>query len=309
MRGVSHPATQPARIPLPELIAWQGIQLWVPRGWFLNGFNGDWREGVLTVSSPGQTHLDIKWVRTRARSDLRFHLQRFLRRLERDARRRGARFTATMDADGTHSIRFRWSGHEQAVGRIHRCPKCQCITLMQLRSASRHEPLHTLASAIFDSVRDHPDERGWVAWSLYGLTTKLPARFRLEQHAILTGQTRLVFRSGREQLIVERVARAQQLMRGWELPDWAHHWLGWHRWHSRTHWLELEGQPYLLLEGRLRWLALLSETLTSLLTLRRPAWRLHAAAWLDEKANAVFHVLHRSSRKSELLKEIIVATG
>lgn len=295
-------------MPLPVCIAWQGIRLQLPNEWFLNGFSGDWREGVLTISSPGKTHLDIKWVRTKGRSDLQFHLQRFLKQLERDARKRGARFTGTMEPEGEASLRFRWSGHEQAVGRIRRCPECRCITLMQLRSASRHEPLHTLARAIFDTLIDHPDEEDWVDWSLYGLQTAVPERFRLESHTILTGQTRLSFRAGRERLIVERVARAEQLMRGWSLPDWAQVWLRWERWRGRLEPFEFEGDPALLLQGRLREGALITESLQGLFTLHLPAWRIRAVAWLCPERNALFHIVHQSSRRTHLLDEVMART-
>lgn len=295
-------------MPLPVCIAWQGIQLQLPNEWFLNGFSGDWREGVLTISSPGKTHLDIKWVRTKGRSDLHFHLQRFLRQLERDARKRRARFTGTIEPETEQRLRFRWSGHEQAVGRIQRCPKCQCITLMQLRTASRHEPLHTLAHAIFSTLVDHPDEQGWVEWSLYGLQTAVPQRFRLESHAILTGQTRLKFRAGRERLIIERVARAEQLMRGWSLQDWAQAWLRWERWRGTREPFEFEGDPALLLEGRLSAGALLSESLQSLFTLRLPAWRIRAVAWFCPARNALFHILHQSPRPSRLMEEVMART-
>jgi len=295
-------------MPLPVSIAWQGIQLELPADWYLNGFSGDWREGVLTISSPGKTHLDIKWVRTRARSDLQFHLQRFLKQLERDARKQRARFTGTIEPEGEQSLRFRWNGHEQAVGRIRRCPDCQCITLMQLCSASRHEPLHTLASAIFDTLLDHPDEHGWVEWSLYGLQTAVPERFRLESHAILTGQTRLSFRAGRERLTIERIARAEQLMRGWSMSDWVHAWLRWDRWHGTREPFEFEGDPALIGQGRLHLGTMMSESLQSLFTLRRPAWRIRAVAWLCPERNALFHILHQGSRKDNLLDEVMART-
>ncbi len=295
-------------MPLPVHIAWQGIQLLLPNEWFLNGFSGDWREGVLTISSPGKTHLDIKWVRTKKRSDLQFHLQQFLKRLERDARKRRVRFTGSIEPDGKTGYRFRWSGHEQAVGRIRRCPECQCITLMQLRSASRHEPLHTLACAIFDTLVDHPDDEGWVEWSLYGLQTAIPDRFRLESHTILTGQTRLAFRAGRERLIVERIGRAEQHMRGWSMPDWVRVWLHWERWHGALEPFEFDGDEAVLLQGQLRAGALLTESLQSLLGLRLPAWRIRAVAWFCPERNALFHVLHQSARKSHLLDEVMAKT-
>jgi hypothetical protein len=296
------------RVPLPVRIAWQGIQLQVPEEWFLNGFSGDWREGLLTISSPGRTHLDLKWVRTKARSDLQLHLQQFLKRLERDARKQRARFSGTLEPDDNAGFRFRWSGLEHAVGRIQRCPECHCITLMQLRTAARHEPLHTLASAIFDTLRDHPDEDGWVEWSLYGLRTAVPERFRLEKQAILTGQTRLVFRAGRERLLVERIARAEQLLKEWSLPEWAQVWLRWEQWHGTAEPLELENHPALRLQGRLSGGHLITETLPALLTLRLPAWRIDAALWLCPKRNTLYHILHQHSRKSELLNEVIART-
>jgi hypothetical protein len=295
-------------MPLPVCIAWQGIQLRLPNDWFLSGFSGDWREGVLTISSPGKTHLDLKWVRTKGRSDLQFHLRRFLQHLERDARKRRERFTGTIEPEDESSLRFRWSGREQAVGLIRRCPECQCITLMQLRSASRHEPLHALASAIFDTLVDHPDEEGWVEWSLYGLQTAIPERFRLEKHTILTGQTRLSFRARGERLVVERIARAEQLMRGWTLSEWVQRWLRWEQWRGMPEPFEFEGDPALLLQGRLREGALISETLRSLFTLRLPVWRVRAAAWLCPHRNALFHITHQSLRNSPLLEEVMART-
>jgi len=297
-----------ARVPLPVTIAWQGIRLQVPEAWFLNGFSGDWREGMLTISSTGKTHLDIKWVRTKARSDLQFHLQRFLKRLERDARKQRARFTGTLEPDGKEGFRFRWNGVGQAVGRIQRCPECQCITLMQLRTTARHEPLHTLASAIFETLCDHPDEQGWVEWSLYGLRTAVPNRFRLERHTILTGQTRLAFRAGRERLIVERIARAEQLLKDWSLHEWAQVWLRWEQLRGTPEPFELESDPALRLQGRLSWGHLIAESLPALLTLRLPAWRIRAAVWLCPKRNTLYHILHQHSRKSKLLDEVMTRT-
>ncbi|MCS7209314.1 MAG: hypothetical protein NZ874_07060, partial [Fimbriimonadales bacterium] len=70
LRGVPRTETPLAVPALPTLIGWQGIRLNTPPDWFLKGYSGNWREGVLQIGSPQSAEIDLKWSRVRRKTDL-----------------------------------------------------------------------------------------------------------------------------------------------------------------------------------------------------------------------------------------------
>ncbi|MFQ3611717.1 MAG: hypothetical protein SNJ72_09535 [Fimbriimonadales bacterium] len=294
--------------PLPVTIGWQGISLQVPAEWYLKGYTGDWREGYLQIGSPTSTEIDIKWVRSRRKTDLHYVLQQFLKRLEREKRKARHKFTGSIQTLSDHLLEFRWSADERGLGQIRRCEHCQTIALIQIRSSSKHEALYQIARPIFATLSDHPEEDGWVTWSLYGLHTALPARFRLEKAQVLTGQTRLIFRYRRERVLVERVARAEQLLKGYTFEEWVNGWLKWEAYPGIREPFEQDGDTGLHLSSRLGASALIAESLMSLPILHLPAYRVRMVAWLCPERNAVFHIQHRSPRRTDLLEEVMART-
>lgn len=173
----------------------------------------------------------------------------------------------------------------------------------------KHDALFQLARPIFKSLRVAPDAEGWVEWSLYGLQTAAPADFRLEKAQVLTGQTRLVLRRRHEQLLIERIARAEQLMKGYEFSEWVNHWLRWSAWRGeREPFTWNENDFGIHLRTRLRPTALLSELIACPVQLRLPSWRVRAVAWLCKERNTVFHIQHHTALDSGLLEEVMART-
>ncbi|MFN3690151.1 MAG: hypothetical protein ACK4UU_04415, partial [Fimbriimonadales bacterium] len=294
---------------LPTLIGWQGIRLNAPPDWFLKGYSGDWREGFLQVGSPHSAEIDLKWTRSRRQTDLNYVLQQFLKRLERTKHKARQPFAGTIHPVDAHTIEFRWRADERAVGRIQRYPEHHTIVLIQLRSASRHDALFQIARPIFESLRVAPDADGWVEWSLYGLQTAAPAAFRLEKSQVLTGQTRLMLRCRHERLLIERIARAEQLLKGYEFAEWVDYWLRWHGWRGAREPFTWGANDFgVHLRSHLRGGALLAECVVSPLRLRLPAWRVRAVAWLCKERNTVFHIQHRSPFRSNLIEEVMART-
>jgi len=299
------------QVPLPVRIGWQGIQLRVPEGWFLKGYTGEWKEGYLQIGSPGSTEIDIKWVRSRRRTDLPYVLRQFLRRIERAKRRIRQPYLGTIKPIDEETLEFRWQSDERALGQIRRYPDCHTIVLIQARSGSRHETLHHLARAIFETLSVKPDPDGWVVWSLYGLCTAVPERFRLAKAQILTGQTRLIFRHRREHLLIERIARAEQLRKGYTFEEWANLWLKWEP-YRRSARSKLDSTPEMVpslrLSARLPLSTAIAETVRSVLTLHRPAWYVEAIAWVAPERNTIFHIHYQTPRKNALLEEVLART-
>lgn len=213
---------------LPTRIGWQGLRLDAPPDWFLKGYSGDWRK-VFCKSAPHSMESDLKWSRTRRKTDLAYVLQQFLAKLERAKRKARQPFHATLHPVDDHCIEFRWRSDERAVGRIQRDPDNHIIVLMQLRAASKHDALFQQARPMFEPAR-RARRRGWVEWSLYGLHSAAPADFRLEKAQVITGQTRLTLVRRHERLILERVARAEQRSKATSSPSGWTHWLRWRGW-------------------------------------------------------------------------------
>ncbi|BCW95656.1 MAG: hypothetical protein WHS44_09455 [Fimbriimonadales bacterium] len=294
---------------LPTRIGWQGLRLDAPPDWFLKGYSGDWREGFLQIGSPHSMEFDLKWSRTRRKTDLAYVLQQFLAKLERAKRKARQPFHATLHPVDDHCIEFRWRSDERAVGRIQRDPDNHIIVLMQLRAASKHDALFQQARPMFESLRVAPDEEGWVEWSLYGLHSAAPADFRLEKAQVITGQTRLTLVRRHERLILERVARAEQLIKGYEFAEWVDHWLRWRGWRGvREPFTWSENDSGVHLTTRLGLGALATECVVGLARLRLPAWRVRAVAWLCQPRNTVFHIQHYSPFRSNLLEEVMART-
>jgi hypothetical protein len=294
---------------LPTRIGWQGIRLDAPPDWFLKGYSGDWREGFLQLGSPHSMELDLKWSRARRATDLQYVLQRFISRVEHTKRKACPPLVKSLNPISADCIEFRWRADERAVGRIQRFPDPYIVVLIQLRASSKHDTLFQYARPIFESLCTAPDADGWVEWSVYGLHSAAPADFRLQRARVLTGQTRLTLVRRHERLILERVARAEQLLKGYDLAEWVDHWLGWSRWRGvreRFRWGAHDSGVHLT--TRLNWSAWATECVTSALRLRLPAWRVRAVAWLCQARNTVFHIQHYSPFRSNLLEEVMART-
>ncbi len=291
---------------LPVLIGWQGIRLWVPQDWYLKGYTGDWNEGYLQIGSLGTTEIDLKWVRSKRRTDLQFVLQQFLKRMERAKRKACPPFTGTIHPLNEHQLEFRWTADERALGQIQRYPSSGTIVLIQIRTKSEHKALHSLGRAIFESLQVEPDPDGWVVWSLYGLCTAVHERFRLERAHLLTGQTRLFFRHRREHLLIERIARAEQLLKGYSFEEWVELWLKWERYRGKR--LLEPSHNLIRLQARLPVGSAIAEAIRSGFRLHLPAWRVYAIAWYAPEQNTLFHIQYQTPRETPLLEEVYVRT-
>jgi hypothetical protein len=291
---------------LPTLIGWQGVRLRVPNGWFFNGFSGNWREGVLQIASQGATTLDVKWVRSKKPSDLRLHLDKYLKKIEQDARKRKQRFTGRVETVSEQHLEFQWKSDRKGIGIVRRCPNCQCITLTQI-SGLRNTPIHVLAFHIFDTLQDCSGD-GWNDWSLYGLQTAVPERFLLEHQRIMTGQTRLLFRYRREQILIERFAQAEQSLQDWSLQDWTDVGAEWRTFKKQVEEVSWRNHKGISMNGRLKGFRWMREFEQGIFRLHRPALRVRAALWHCTNRNQILHVRYQSPRRSGLLEQIIERT-
>lgn len=289
---------------LPSLIGWQGISLRAPEGWYLNGVHGTWREGVFQVASRGVCAVDVKWVRSQKASDLRFHLDRYLSKMEKDARKRKSGFSGKVEKHSDESLSFTWKADRKAVGIARRCPECRCIILAQV-SGSRTDSVSTLASQIFSTLQDHSSD-GWSTWCLYGLHTQVPEEFQLEKHRLLTGQTRLLFRHRREVLQIERIAQAEQLLNGNLPSQWGQFYREWRAykgiWEERAYHRH-QGAHF---SGRLKMFPLVRECEQGLIRFQKPALKAHIAVWHCEPRNMLVHVVAQGGKKTQSLLEQVV---
>jgi len=149
---------------------------------------------------------------------------------------------------------------------------------------------------------------GWSDWSLYGLQTAVPEHFALEQHRIFTGQTRLLFRHRREQVVIERFAQAEQALQDWNVAEWASAWGEWRLFKGQVNehlWRNHEGA---IMIGRLKGFRWAREFEQSVFRLHRPALRVRGAVWHCPNRNLILHVRHQGPRRSDLLEQMIERT-
>jgi len=207
---------------MPEktaLVGWQGITVEAPDDWSLVGVSGDEKKGYFRVDSPVASALEVKWeLATGKKPDLMVKAREYVSTIEKSVRRKKAKFTKDLKADGENSVRFWWRADRLGQGRIVYCEKCSRVIIGQV-IATRDENIASVAASILDSISDHRED-GWVSWALYGLAFAVPSGYVIDKQKLMSGYIGLFFKKGPRTIAVERWGLANTLLAKDEIEEW-----------------------------------------------------------------------------------------
>ncbi len=302
-----------------RLLAWQGLSLWHPAGWFLRSFGGRHDKGSLRLFDEDGLRLEILWEKPRAPTDVAVSIQKLLETLAKDAKKAKKPFRIADHPDllsRKHKEReqattFGWSGHAsdplatQGWGASWQCAHCERVIVAHLigRSHEGTRDTQKLASEILSGLSCH-GSGGWEVWSLSGLKLEVPEEFELKNARLLAGRIEWEWERVGPQLPLtpawtrfdERIALARTsvaniVLQNEELQDYIARTLttpdkkrAW----SRGEQAQLNGRPGWIFRGQPREMRKRGLFLLQKRYARHKPPQIELRAWHDEPSNKIF---------------------
>jgi len=207
-------------VPLPVIVAWQGLRFYLPEAYEVAGTYGAWSDGHLLVACDRQPRLSVTWKRERLRPVLERTLASAVKRLLKD--HPDAQLIGD-EAAGADGLVRRYSAPNGGYAVAVRYFPEAGVTVVwrQLTSGS--------STAFGDGVRACEAFANDAAapWAIHGLSCILPAWWRCEGVQALAGLTRGVWMHyPNEQvkadrvLVMRRLACASRVLNGRSLAEW-----------------------------------------------------------------------------------------
>ena len=201
---------------------WQGIQFDVPADWNLAVVNGEYESGYLRLDDDEMVRLELKWEGRRNRLPVDKVVKKYLKEMERKAKKAKAPFEARnlniVSLDGHEhkcmSVRSDLSSATLAC----RCKECGRVVLARLLY-QRGQSGKTLAKRVFSSLKDHAED-GELVWQFFDFRYATPEGFVLERTSLKTGCIEMHYSKKRDEVEVCRAALAQVLLKRRGLKSW-----------------------------------------------------------------------------------------
>jgi len=207
---------------------WAGITLEVPGNWELSGLSGDEKEGYLRLDDDEIPRLELKWAQSKKKKpDLGRVLDDYFKLVRKNYKRKETKLNIqrhvnlTKDESifgGRDVVSFTWKGEIRANGIIFHCHTCHRITIVQIMGHLK-ENLRANTGRILQSVQDHPTTQH-LLWSAYQLSVRVPRRYRLGKHQLLSGYLLFSFADGTRKISVERYGVADVTLKEQDLEFW-----------------------------------------------------------------------------------------
>lgn len=209
---------------------WHGITVRLPSEWNLGRIGGDVRTGVsgyLRLDDAEMSRVEIEWraaleskrpssgssaagdapnLKRRQGVDVNAKkvVDQYLAVLQKKAKRKGTAFTVQRDLPlaqipDEHEC-FIWEADFRAYNLARICSVCGRIVMLRVL-AKLPETGEELASSIFESLQDHPDEGSRYHWGVYDLTFSVPSELTLEEYSLQSGHLSFRFqeKTGKKQ--------------------------------------------------------------------------------------------------------------
>lgn len=210
-----------------KTFGWQGITCDIPSDWELSGLSGDYKDGYLRIDDPVMPRMELKWTRSKKKEpDLQSILDNYFKSVKK-AYEKGRRLNISRDVNlikeeeffKNRSVSFfRWKGDIRAFGAILHCHECKRIVVIQV-IAQLKESIHDTVIDVITSLKDHP-EGHTTFWNIYNLGVKVPRRYTLDKHKLMSGYLLFSFADGSRKLSIERYGMAEILLKSINLEDW-----------------------------------------------------------------------------------------
>lgn len=229
-----------------HVFGWQGLTITLPENWNLAQFGGTHFKGQVRIDDEDGPRLELSWEQVSKGIDIEKSVAKFLRVLERNAKKRRVRFVAEEKARILSKSRtrkaqlanFGWTGERDEIagqgwGMAWQCAECGRVVVAHLigRGAERPERVRELATTLLESLECH-GQGGWETWSVFDLRLEIPLEFKLERARLVTGKLELDWIRPRtpgvlawtqrdERLALSRFALASTILQDEKIEEWA----------------------------------------------------------------------------------------
>lgn len=243
------PAPLPVLFGRPtHVLGWQGFTAVLPENWNPAKFGGNRLAGDLRVDDEDGPRLELRWEESKGHVNIEKTVADFLKRLEKDAKKRNQPFTIIEDVRLVSRGRkhkeqitsFAWRGGDETLaghgyGVAWSCPDCKRVTFGHLLGRAHEKPgkIENLATEIFGSLECH-GRGGWETWSAFDLKLDVPETFALGRAQLLLNKIELEWIRAKapglkglgqvaERIAVRRFPIANVVLERQSLEDWANH--------------------------------------------------------------------------------------
>lgn len=228
-----------------HLLGWQGFTATLPSNWNPAKFGGNHDKGDLRVDDEEGPRLEMRWELSPNEPNIQKSVDDFLKRLEKDAKKRKVAFELLPEVRllGKNRKRknqitnFAWSSDPKELassgfGVAWHCPTCKRVLFAHVMGRKNEKParMEKLAAEIMASMECH-GEGGWETWSTFELKVEIPEEFSLSRAQLLLNQlqlewTRPIPQGPRgwgkrpERIVVRRFPVANVVLANLSLEDW-----------------------------------------------------------------------------------------
>ncbi|MFH1569134.1 MAG: hypothetical protein ABIL09_14160 [Gemmatimonadota bacterium] len=218
------------RIDCRRTFGWQGITLRVPEDWDLGKVDGDFGNGYARLDDAQIVRAEVEWrspPKRGRRLPMSQVVDRYLETLSQKAQKGGVSFTVHRQSgflrdkrwlEGCDYETFVWESDYRAYNLARACGHCGRIVLLRVLG-QLDEKVEGVVNEVFRSLGDHA-EGGDLLWSVYGMTFRMPAEYKLAAHELKSGHIQLTFEQPGHECRVHRLSMAGMLLRGVELTEW-----------------------------------------------------------------------------------------
>ncbi len=302
---------------------WQGLTLRTPHAWNLVAFSGERAQGSFRMDngemSGTAAGVEVRWSHIKGRitdADIEKRLERYFAGIRRSVKRQKLDVDAKSKTltDERHPERdlirtFSWKADRKATGRIWHCTECGRLVIAQVVGAQGG--LSPAAPEVLRSLQCHPSDTDWQAWSLYDLSTQVPADYALRgKPQLMNIYVQLMFGRGQsaDTLSVEQWGVANVQLRGAYLDEWFRQKNAAHESMLRytPQEVTVQGHAALLLTGRRGGLGYwASQAGTHLAKMQLPATHFSACLWECPQSNKIYMMQSYSRRpQAEMLLQM-----
>ncbi|HWP30824.1 MAG TPA: hypothetical protein VNK96_03725 [Fimbriimonadales bacterium] len=212
-----------ALVPLQQRFSWQGISFPVNEDWRPVVFSGTEREGYVRLEGENEGKIQLRWNLSRVCPNLERNLAKYFDALKRGAKKRGFVFQGGHENSSPHALLFEWHAGNKGYGCIAYQSATKHVILLE-RSGRREDSFKREARILWENLQTYPVETQADVlrpWEVYGLSVRLPVKYKLDSFRFLSGRTTLFFRSKGARLKAERWGFAKQLIEKHGFVEWA----------------------------------------------------------------------------------------
>lgn len=172
----------------------------------------------MRLGSTGKLNFQVRWKESKKTADLKPALKEYLSKLERDAKKAKVTFKSEFEKTDD-AIVYRYAGVGQGRGKLFFNAPCSRVFFVEVVGGRKDSILPAFRDLVADF--SSPGDKTSEAWSVLGLSFRVPGKLNLDKKTFLAGRTELTLRGRHAHVLATRWGFGRQLVEKHGLEPWA----------------------------------------------------------------------------------------